>query len=230
MLILAMDTSGTNCSCALLEDGLLLGEYNLNAGLKHSVLLMPLVTQLLDHAGKSAADISHLTVNLGPGSFTGLRIGLACAQAMAYALKAPLYGYSAFEVAKEPLAFLKAPILVLHDALKKTFYSAAYDSKGQESLAPAVRSLDDIPQDLVAREHLVVTGDALKKSRDLIQGAFPSAKLSHGGINQASSLARLAYEDIQAGRPPRQEVTPIYMRQPQAVREYEEKTGHAFLP
>ncbi len=174
------------------------------------------------------SDLTHLAVNLGPGSFTGLRIGLSVLQAMSYALSIPLYGYTSFQTAAEPLSACPGLILVLHDALKKTFYSAAYENSGHgptEILAPDVRSLPELQAALPEGRPLL--GDGLAKYGKVIREAFPTAGISEdSAIQRATALARLARRDASQGVPPDRMLVPSYMRKPQAEREYEAKHGH----
>lgn len=231
MLILAVDTSGSNCSVALMRDDMLLGEYNMNFGKQHSVLLMPLITELMAQTGTTPSDLSHLAVSLGPGSFTGLRIGLSVLEAMAYALNIPLYGYTSFETSAEPLSSHDRIILVLHDALKKTFYSSAFSADHdtvREILEPEVRDLAQLQDRFGQGDGLVVAGDALSKYRAEIESALPNAKIAGDSVIQrASALARLCLKDVLKGVLPKDVTLPKYMRKPQAQREYEAKHGHA---
>lgn len=230
MLILAVDTSGSNCSVALMKDNVLLGEYNMNFGKQHSVLLMPMIEDLMKKTEISTGDLTHLALNLGPGSFTGLRIGLSVIEAMSYALSIPLYGYTSFETTAESLKSADRRILVLHDALKKTFYSAAFSNEASiqvEVLEPEVRSLSELKDLFGSGQNLVLAGDALGKYLPDLKKTFPDARFSPDSVIQrASSAARLCYADVQLGVSARPTILPRYMRKPQAEREYEAKHGH----
>ena len=92
MLTLAMDTATKVCTVALCRDNELLAEYNINMGMTHSEGLLPQIQQLLDRTGIKKNEIELLAVSMGPGSFTGLRIGLATAEAMAYSWQCYLHG------------------------------------------------------------------------------------------------------------------------------------------
>lgn len=234
MLILACDTSGSNCSVALLKDDTILAEYNMNFGKQHSALLMPMIQDIMAQTSTTTGDLTHLAVNLGPGSFTGLRIGLSVLQAMSYALSIPLYGYTSFQSSAESLATFPGVILILHDALKKTFYSAAYENTGnarKEILAPDVRSLPELQDVLPEGKALLIAGDGLVKYGQAIREAFPEAEISEdSAIQRASALARLARRDAGQGVPPSAQLVPRYMRKPQAEREYEAKHGHGIDP
>ena len=92
MLTLAIDTATKVCTVALCREQELLAEYTINMGLTHSEGLLPQLEQLLARTGVKKQEIELLAVSMGPGSFTGLRIGLATAEAMAYAWQCCLHG------------------------------------------------------------------------------------------------------------------------------------------
>lgn len=94
MIILAVDTSSRACSCALLRDGVLLGESYCNNGLTHSSTLMVLVENTLHTAGLPFEEVDRLAVSVGPGSYTGLRIGLSAVKGMALTCGTPCVGIS----------------------------------------------------------------------------------------------------------------------------------------
>lgn len=230
MLILAVDTSGSNCSVALFRDDVFLGETNMNYGRQHSVLLMPMIEELMTQTGIRPNELTHLAIDLGPGSFTGLRIGLSVVEAMAYALKLPLYGYTSFAAAHEPLRHIQGDVLILHDALKQTFYSAAWHHEAgsiTQTLTDEVRSLEELLELFGSDAGLIIAGDALTKYGQAIHKAFPQAILIEDSmIQRASHLARLCLRDVQAGVAPQGTHLPRYMRKPQAQREYEATHGH----
>ena len=97
MLILAFETSAKAASVALLEDGKLLGECYQNTGLTHSQTLMVMAEQLLRQCGKTVAEVTAAAVAAGPGSFTGVRIGVAAAKGFAWGREIPCYGVSTLE-------------------------------------------------------------------------------------------------------------------------------------
>lgn len=130
MLTLAIDTATKVCTAALCRDRQLLAEYTINMGMTHSEGLLPQLDQLLARTGTRKSDIGLLAVSMGPGSFTGLRIGLATAEAMAYSWRCCLHGVDTLKA----LAY-NAPIegLVLSpvlDAQKGNFYQALYQWRG----------------------------------------------------------------------------------------------------
>ena len=126
MLTLAIDTATKICTVALCRDQQLLAEYNVNVGMTHSEGLLPQLEQLLKRTGIKKNEIELLAVSMGPGSFTGLRIGLATAEAMAYSWQCFLHGVDtlkalAYNIPLE--GFILSPVL---DAQKGNFYQALY--------------------------------------------------------------------------------------------------------
>ena len=97
MLILAFETSAKAASVALMENGKLLGESYQNTGLTHSQTLMVMAEDVLKQCGKTAQDVQGVAVAEGPGSFTGVRIGVAAAKGFAWGRQIPCYGISTLE-------------------------------------------------------------------------------------------------------------------------------------
>lgn len=127
MLTLAIDTATKVCSIALVRDGEILAEYNVNVGLTHSEGLLPQIEQLMNRTGIDKKSIELLAVSMGPGSFTGLRIGLATAEAMAYSWQCMLHGVDtlkamAYNIPVEGI--ILSPVL---DAQKGNYYQGIYE-------------------------------------------------------------------------------------------------------
>ena len=126
MLTLAIDTATKVCSIALCREQEVLAEYTINMGMTHSEGLLPQIEQLLNRCKVEKNSIELLAVSMGPGSFTGLRIGLATAEAMAYSWHCCLHGVDTLEALAYniPLeGILLSPVL---DAQKGNYYQALY--------------------------------------------------------------------------------------------------------
>ena len=160
MNILAVDTAGKTAGVALLQDDRLLYECYLDAGMTHSETLMPLVDACLKQCSKSCADIDLFGVNAGPGSFTGLRIGLAAVKGMAFpreTLCAPVSTLEALAACHTG----EGTVLCALDARRQQVYSAAFDLATQERLmeddARAVSDLADFVK--TCKKPLFFVGD-----------------------------------------------------------------------
>ena len=148
MLTLAIDTATKVCALALCKDHKVLAEYNINLGMTHSEGLLPQLEQLLQRAKIDKKEIEMLAVSMGPGSFTGLRIGLATAEAMAYSWHCLLHGVDtlkalAYNIPLEGIVL--SPIL---DAQKGNYYQALYTWQNQQLVELA-------PVEVVSRERLL---------------------------------------------------------------------------
>lgn len=126
MLTLAIDTATKVCSIALCRNQEILAEYSINMGMTHSEGLLPQIEQLLNRCKVEKSSIELLAVSIGPGSFTGLRIGLATAEAMAYSWQCYLHGVDTLEALAYNIpieGILLSPVL---DAQKGNYYQALY--------------------------------------------------------------------------------------------------------
>ncbi len=126
MLILGMDTATRTASIGLTEKQKLIGEFSLHVDKVHSKKLMPMLDQLLFAAGLDASDIDAIAVSAGPGSFTGLRIGMATAKGLAYALGVPLIGISTLAGLSYNCAGTDGLLCPILDARMSEFYTALY--------------------------------------------------------------------------------------------------------
>jgi len=139
MKILALETSAKSVSAAVTEDGVLLAHAYQNTGLTHSRTLMPLVDAMLKNSGLTAGDMDLIAVAAGPGSFTGLRIGVSAAKGLAWTLDLPCCGVSTLEAMAQNLRHMDAVIICAMDARRNQIYNAVFDA----SLGQLVRRVPD---------------------------------------------------------------------------------------
>jgi tRNA threonylcarbamoyladenosine biosynthesis protein TsaB len=159
--VLAVETSTLAGGAALLDGGLVVGEYTLDVSLTHSERLMGAIDRLLTDAGWKVRDLEGLAVSVGPGSFTGLRIGLSTVKGLAFALAIPIAAVPTLDAMATLLPFAALPVCPVLDARKREVYASLYrwDGAGMrrewEYLALA-------PADLSRRfdEPVIVLGDA----------------------------------------------------------------------
>ena len=126
MLLLAFETSAKAASVALFDDRKLLGEQYQNTGLTHSQTLMVMAEDLLKQCGKTVADITAVAVAEGPGSFTGVRIGVAAAKGFAWGGQLPCYGVSTLEAMAESLGIYEGYVCPCMDARRSQVYNALF--------------------------------------------------------------------------------------------------------
>ena len=126
MKILALDSSAVSASAAVLDDDKVLGEFFINTKQTHSQTLMPMVQQVLIQTKTSLEEIDLFAVSAGPGSFTGVRIGVACVKGMAFAQNKPCIGVSTLEAMAYPLSMLNGIICAVMDARCQQVYHALF--------------------------------------------------------------------------------------------------------
>ncbi|MDQ6660707.1 MAG: tRNA (adenosine(37)-N6)-threonylcarbamoyltransferase complex dimerization subunit type 1 TsaB [Chloroflexota bacterium] len=126
MLLLALDTSNRQASIALCSEDALLGEYSWHIGQNHSVELLEHISRLVAECGKIVPDIEVVAVAIGPGSFNGVRVALATAKALAFALNIPVVGVGTLDVLAAQQQYWSGLVCALMDAGRSEFYTACY--------------------------------------------------------------------------------------------------------
>ncbi len=147
MKILGIETSTAVGSLSLFQGKKVLGSEEIDAQLSHSALLLPRLESLLRRAGVRLSDLDGIGVGLGPGSFTGLRVGLAAGKGLAYALKVPLAGVSSFAALAQQFISPGGMVAVTADARRGRLYAALYRREGGELQVlkfPAIISSDEL--------------------------------------------------------------------------------------
>ena len=132
MKILALESSAKAASCAVLSDGELLASAWQATGLTHSRTLLPMVEDMLNNSELSVQEIDAVAVAAGPGSFTGLRIGIAAVKGLAWAAEKPCIPVSTLEAMAWPLAHLEGNIVCAMDARRQQIYNAVFLAEGGE--------------------------------------------------------------------------------------------------
>ena len=228
MRLLAIDTSSLTATAALLDDNKLVGEYTLNHKKNHSQKLMPMIEELLDSCDTKPKEIDVFAVSLGPGSFTGLRIGIATMAAMAQALDKEVVGVPTLEALAYNLFNIQGLICPIIDAQKDLVYTALYrwtDGNMAEVMGQQVISIDGLIDVLKGKsEKIFFIGDGLERFGTGLKDnlgqriAVPPSKLL---IPSASSVAEVAKIKIKKGI--KTDIVPIYMRKSEAEVQYEKK-------
>ncbi|MCC5466131.1 tRNA (adenosine(37)-N6)-threonylcarbamoyltransferase complex dimerization subunit type 1 TsaB [Pelosinus baikalensis] len=223
MPILAIDTATLVSSVALATVDNLLAEITLQTKKTHSELLMPHIAKLMDMAQVAKADLKGVAVSIGPGSFTGLRIGLSTAKTLAYALQIPVVGVptlAAMAYGCPVPGVILAPML---DAQKGNVYQALFEwHQGElKEIQPAIvtevtAALESLSQQ---ERPVVVMGESAVMYRDKIEQIGKNLILAapHVVIQRASSVAGLGYKLIKQGvRHDVMGLEPLYIRRSEA--------------
>ena len=230
MRILAFESSAKAASVALMQDGVLLAESFQNNGKTHSATLMPMAQRVLMDCGLTAAELDAVAVAKGPGSFTGVRIGVAAAKGLAWGAEKPVCGVSTLEAMATQLSMQAGIICPVMDARRGQVYNALFQSDGKtltRLTSDRAISLEDLKKDLEKAEKTIfLVGDGTKLCYNTLSEALPHLTLppAHLEMQRASGVA-MAAERLaqQGGLQAPGELVPSYLRLSQAERERLEK-------
>ena len=230
MLILAFETSAKAASVALLDEHKLLGESYQNTGLTHSQTLMVMAEDLLKACGKTAADVTALAVAAGPGSFTGVRIGVSAAKGFAWGGSLPVYGVSTLESMALSLGAMEGHVCCCMDARRKQVYNAVFLAENgalTRVCDDRAISLEELKAEL---EHIdgaiYLVGDGAELTHRTLSADIPELILppEHRRQQRASGVALAAIEAMNRGEnADGAALQPNYLRLSQAERERLEK-------
>lgn len=230
MKILGIDTSSNASSVAVIEDNKLICEYTVNTKTTHSQKLMPMVENMLSMSDINIKDIDAIAICIGPGSFTGLRIGMATAKAIAHANNLPIIGVNSLEILGGNMNLCDKNICSILDAQRNQVYTGRYKFENGNiveiqpvDVVEIENLLEEISKD---NEEWILVGEAVYKYEDRIKEIknirVPSP--SHN-VTKASSLCSIAKEKYNKNIDVHNcyDINPMYIRKSQAEVQYEEK-------
>ena len=228
MLILAFETSAKAASVALLEDGKLLGESYQNTGLTHSQTIMVMAEDLLKQCGKTVSDVTAVAVANGPGSFTGIRIGVAAAKGFAWGAELPCCGTSTLASMAVGLGIWQGYVCPVMDARRSQVYNALFHvdcgkyTRIREDRAISLRELGEDVKNL--SEPIFLVGDGSLLCYNTLLEKVPALVLppEHRLHQRAAGVALAARGMLESGLPP-EPLVPNYLRLSQAERERNER-------
>jgi len=226
LLILAFETSAKAASVAIFDGQKLLAESYQNTGLTHSQTLMVMAEDALKQCGKTAAEVTAVAVAEGPGSFTGVRIGVAAAKGFAWGRGIPCYGISTLEAMAESLGIWQGYVCPVMDARRAQVYNALfYVNQGNISRVAPDRAiaLSDLGTELRnLTEPVFLVGDGSNLCYKTLLEDIPKLVLpsEHRMHQRAVGVALLAARQAEQGiAPSGAELNPNYLRLSQAERE-----------
>lgn len=228
MKILALETSAKSVSTAVVENGAPLAYAYQCTGLTHSRTLMPMVDAMLKNAELTLGDMDAVAVAAGPGSFTGLRIGIAAVKGLAWAADKPCFGVSTLEAMAQNLAHMDGLLVCAMDARRNQVYNALFRARGGalERLTPdraiGIEELAKELADISAETGKIVVGDGAQLCYTglLEQGVSCTLAPAALRMQNAVGVALCAEEMMRRGETTSaRDLVPVYLRLSQAERE-----------
>lgn len=227
MKILSIDTSSTICAVAILEDNKLIKEISQNNGLTHSEKLMPIINQILTETNLQLKDIDLLVCDKGPGSFTGIRIGVATVKAFTDSLNIPSIGISSLE-ALSYNAKSNGIICSLIDARNDNCYYGVFESlEGTYSLIDtlSVNNISVILDNLKnIKSPITFVGDGAIVYKDKILESLPNSLFINNNDLSAYELGIAGLNHFKSNKK-NDELLPLYLRAPKAQQLLEAKNN-----
>ena len=230
MKILGIDTSSMAASVAVIEDNKLICEYTINTKKTHSQKLMPMIENMLGLSDLNVREIDAIAVCEGPGSFTGLRIGMATAKAIAHVNDIPVIGVNSLEALAANMNLCDKKICSILDAQRNQVYTGRYQYEGTklvEIKEIGIQQIDELLEELSqSGEQWILVGEAVYKYEDKIREIsnieIPAAS---NNVTKAGSLCSVAKVKFDEGKDifDCYTVNPLYIRKSQAEEQYEEK-------
>jgi tRNA threonylcarbamoyladenosine biosynthesis protein TsaB len=204
-LIIQIETATASCSVALAENGGVLAFKQVNERNMHAQVITRFIDELIVNSGKSYAEVDAVAVSSGPGSYTGLRIGISTAKGLCFALDKPLIAIETLTAMADGVInsgdyneddLLLCPMI---DARRMEVYTALFTTKGEKVKATAAEIIDEHSfTSFLANNKVLFFGDGAEKCMDVL-GVNPNAALLPGFINSANYLTKKALEKFRNG-------------------------------
>ncbi len=221
--ILALDTTSRHASIALSTGEDIILEYNFLARQELSASLIPTIESILNELGLRLTDIAAFGVGIGPGLFTGIRVGLATLKGLLFAKQKPVVGV----VTLKALAYkyvdedLISPIVPLIDAKRDEVYTAVYNigrDHAEEIIPPGLQHIQELKKNLAGVTDLYFVGSGAGAHRKILEKDFPGCKIFQRSSFLAAEICRITYREFLKKNyiTNLQELLPLYIRKPDA--------------
>ena len=231
-----MESSATASSVSYVKDEKILGQYYINAGLTHSTTLMPMVQGMLENAKISLDNVDYYAVSVGPGSFTGLRIGISAIKGIALAKNKPCVAVSTLEAMAYNYVYTDTLVCAVIDARCNRFFNAIFkcsaDGTVERLCEDRALSYEEIAQELTSNysnEKIVLVGDGAIMAQKLMGDLVPNLTIAppHLMYQQSNGVAMVAQNMIEQGKVvTSQQLLPSYLSLPQAQKELQKKLSN----
>jgi tRNA threonylcarbamoyladenosine biosynthesis protein TsaB len=226
MITLSLDTTAQIASAAIIKKGRLLCEYTVNSGNTHSVTLLPMIKHMLETVNLGTKDVDLYAVSAGPGSFTGVRIGVSTVKGLAFANNTPCVAVSSLEAMAENLKGLEGIICPVINARRSQVYTALFECKDgviNRLCEDTTLLISELEEKLSEYDSVWFTGDAYDLVSYMTNNITPAVlrNVNAAGVAYVGERIYNAAEDKSVFTD--MELQPIYLKKPQAEREREER-------
>lgn len=226
MRILAVDSSAKACSAAIVDDGRVIGSFFINTALTHSQTLVPMIDSVLKNTKDDLSSVDAFAVSAGPGSFTGVRIGVAAIKGLAMPLEKPCLSVSTLEAMAYNLLLEDCIAVCVMDARCNQVYNALFEIKNGKVTrlcSDRALSVDELSDELNSyNEKLILVGDGAELCYNSYKELFNNIYIAPDNFRQQNAvgvaLASADKELITA-----EKLVPAYLRLPQAQRELKKR-------
>lgn len=226
--ILAVDTSAKSVSCAIAKDGRIVGSYFINNGYTHSQTLMPMIENLLKVSDIALDEVDAFAINAGPGSFTGVRIGVAAVKGLAFTANKPCVSVSTLQSMAENLPLMPEYVICgVMDARCQQVYTAMFTQSAEGDLCrlseDAALSITELGEALAQLfKPVMLVGDGCELCYQALKDSVPQLYLAPPAVRfQSAAGTALTAERLfsQGVSITADKLLPVYLRLPQAERE-----------
>lgn len=219
MLCLAIDTSTKTGGAAVVDGDKILGEYVLDLERKtHSERVIPAIDSVLKGIGITVNDLGAIAIAYGPGSFTGLRIGLATAKALSFSLQVPLFKIDTLEALASQLSYLEGIICPILNARRNEVYAALWQSDGHSITClkdSRALPLDELLGDIPPTDKLFFVGEGAQTAESVIKAKLPFSRIIKG-TNSILHPATIALRALESPPADVDLLVPNYLRKSEA--------------
>ncbi len=218
MKMLAVDTSSAICSVALLDNDNLIDEINLDNGRTHSENLMPIVDEIIKRNNMDVKDIEFISCVVGPGSFTGIRIGVSSIKAIAEVLNVKLAQVTSLETLAANVDGAET-IVSLIDARNNQVYCGIFDKDYNLKEEALADSIDEVINHIKKYQGIVFTGNGAELHKELLLNNIENARFADVNIQLAKNVGKIGYKKYLENNVENADtIIPIYLRKSQAER------------
>ena len=168
MKILALDTSTTHSSCSVMEDNNIVGDFSINQSMSHNEILLVMVDEVLKKLNIDIEDIDLFVAVTGPGSFTGIRIGVTVVKALAMALNKPIVAVNTLEALSFGVFSDKKKIPLIDARGERVYYGVYEGINNKNIVAPALLTIDELLEEFSDKGEFVFVGDCVNLYKDRI--------------------------------------------------------------